>query len=645
MDFDRFISAPLDPDVQRFFGWTLPNERRFNQWYAREAFRGMGEIVDLGCMNGSSTAALASGLAANPRAAGRKVHAFDRFIKSWPTIPGEPLEDIPQGGDFFARFTENTAPWRDLIDPYRGDIGKFTWTGGPIEYLLVDLMKSWDTAAMAAEKFFPSLLDRDALVVHQDFLHYYTPWIHLVMFRLRERLVPAFEVPDSCTMVFRTAGDLGLETCRKAADFTGIEAAEVDEAFEWSDSIVRKNSKGPLRAAKAMFFWHYAHRKPAADGRDGRSARWLERAVEEYRRIEPAFRREKDVLRAGALIDPSEGPTRPSPSAPAAPSTAWRLTALEGAVATLTATDDRLMRVEIGKLSSGPPWHLQLTSPPIPVTNAVKCTVSFRARAEAARTVRLLAVTSAQRSNPIGLAREIAVDREWRDFRFEFLATASDPAARLRFNLNESDAAIELADVEFATPARAATAPRRAKPAEDRRAEVLQAVIPPGGTGAECGVFKGEFSRALLERLGPSRLYLIDPWYRHCRAWHWGEGDRSTISAVCAILRDFEDELVDGRVVLQIDDDLEALARMPDHHLDWAYVDSTHQYAPTVKELALLRKKVRPGGIIAGHDWQPDPSHRHHGVCKAVREAVARGECELVLVDEPTIQWAVRLPD
>ena len=181
-------------------------------------------------------------------------------------------------------------------------------------------------------------------------------------------------------------------------------------------------------------------------------------------------------------------------------------------------------------------------------------------------------------------------------------------------------------------------------PGDTRRATVLRQVIEPGGVGAECGVFKGEFSRALLEHLAPRQLYLMDPWYLMTKAWHWGEGDRSTVSALCNILHTFEDDLVSGRVILKIDDDLKALAELPDHHLDWAYVDSTHLYAPTVKELELLRRKVRPGGIVAGHDWQPDPAHRHHGVCKAVREAVERGAFELVLVDEPTIQWAVRLP-
>jgi len=178
-----------------------------------------------------------------------------------------------------------------------------------------------------------------------------------------------------------------------------------------------------------------------------------------------------------------------------------------------------------------------------------------------------------------------------------------------------------------------------------RRVRFLQQVIQPAGIGVECGVFKGEFSRALLQELSPSKLYLMDPWYLACREWSWSPDDKSTISALCNILRSFEDELIDGRVILNIADDLKALADLPDAYLDWAYIDSTHAYQQTVKELAILRLKVKPGGIVSGHDWQPDPDHRHHGVCKAVREAVQRGEYEMLLVDEPTIQWALRVPE
>jgi hypothetical protein len=175
------------------------------------------------------------------------------------------------------------------------------------------------------------------------------------------------------------------------------------------------------------------------------------------------------------------------------------------------------------------------------------------------------------------------------------------------------------------------------------RAELLRRFISPQGKGAELGVHKGYFSPVLLAHLAPEVLYLIDPWYLQGKQWSWGDGNRKVMDALTRILRNMEDELVSGKVVLLIDHDLQALSRMPDGHLDWVYLDTTHQYEQTVQELQLLRSKVKTGGIIAGDDWQIDPNHRHHGVCRAVREFTDRGGCELLCADQESMQWAVRL--
>jgi hypothetical protein len=176
-----------------------------------------------------------------------------------------------------------------------------------------------------------------------------------------------------------------------------------------------------------------------------------------------------------------------------------------------------------------------------------------------------------------------------------------------------------------------------------RRIEVLSRFITPGGVGAELGVYKGYFSPVLLESLAPERLYLIDPWYLQGKQWPWARGNRRTVDALGGILRELEHELAVGKVVLQIDDDLAALTRMPDAHLDWAYLDTTHQYDHTAKELQLLTRKVKAGGIIAGDDWCPDPLHMHHGVYKAVREFVDGKAGTLVHADETSLQWILRL--
>lgn len=177
------------------------------------------------------------------------------------------------------------------------------------------------------------------------------------------------------------------------------------------------------------------------------------------------------------------------------------------------------------------------------------------------------------------------------------------------------------------------------------RAEFVRSLLPHGGVGAELGVHHGEFSAELLELAEPVRLHLIDLWYLFGREWHWGEGEeRSTIGALKGILDRFETELVSGRVVLHIGDDLELLPSFPDAYFDWVYVDSVHVYEHAQRELELLAAKVKPGGVIAGDDWVSNPDHPHHGVSLAAFEFTEGGGGELVYASDDDLQWAIRLP-
>jgi hypothetical protein len=174
------------------------------------------------------------------------------------------------------------------------------------------------------------------------------------------------------------------------------------------------------------------------------------------------------------------------------------------------------------------------------------------------------------------------------------------------------------------------------------RAARLSEWIPPHGVGAELGVFQGRFSRTLLDTTAASRLHLVDPWYLMTAEWHWGWGNRNTVDAVITILQDFKREIEAQRVLVHVADDCAVLREMPDNYFDWVYIDSSHQYGHTCKELDLLVHKVKPEGVIAGDDWRPDPAHRHHGVYRAVMERLNTGTCTLVGADEATTQWAIR---
>jgi len=174
------------------------------------------------------------------------------------------------------------------------------------------------------------------------------------------------------------------------------------------------------------------------------------------------------------------------------------------------------------------------------------------------------------------------------------------------------------------------------------RSKFLVQVIPKGGVAAELGVHKGYFTRYILDITKPEKLHLIDPWYLRGKHWKWDKGDGSTIDALIGILRAFGDELVNKTIVLHIGADLEVLCTFPDQYFDWVYVDTTHSYEQTRKELHLLKSKVKTDGIIAGDDWLTDPNHRHHGVCRAVREFIEHEPFVVIYASETDYQWAIR---
>lgn len=174
------------------------------------------------------------------------------------------------------------------------------------------------------------------------------------------------------------------------------------------------------------------------------------------------------------------------------------------------------------------------------------------------------------------------------------------------------------------------------------RANVLRSLIRENGIGAEIGVHKGTFSRSILNTVKPQQLHLIDPWYLMGKEWRWGEGNRSTMDALINILQAFEDELINKTIVLHIGYDLEVLMTFPDDYFDWVYLDSSHQYEQTKKELALLKLKVKKEGVIAGDDWYNDPEHRHHGVYLAIQEFVEHEPYEIIYADNQNKQWALK---
>jgi hypothetical protein len=183
-----------------------PDERRYLQWLIEERYTGAGAIVDAGPLLGGSTVSLAEGLRRNSRVSDAektgRIHSYDLF-QYFPYMKdlfaGEPAKATYD--DLQPLFMANTEPWRSFIQVYPGDVKQFTWTGGPIEILFIDLAKSWTLQDHLLREFFPHLIPGVSIVIQQDYFFHGCPWIHIVMEQLADYVTPV-HLPDGPTLAF-----------------------------------------------------------------------------------------------------------------------------------------------------------------------------------------------------------------------------------------------------------------------------------------------------------------------------------------------------------------------------------------------------------------------------------------------------------
>jgi hypothetical protein len=206
----RAWRAP-DPTIPRNIdfpkGMLGPEERRALFWYARELVDGRGHVIDAGAFVGTSSFALACGLAhsRHPNAHRAKVHAYDMF---------EAFEDYTAswvsrefGGHIGTHFRDiyeyQLGLYLDRVVVHQGDILKQRWTGEPIEILFVDIAKSNDLNCMILREFFPALIPEHSLIMHQDFFLARHPYIHASMELINEHLELIEPLAKWCTRIWR----------------------------------------------------------------------------------------------------------------------------------------------------------------------------------------------------------------------------------------------------------------------------------------------------------------------------------------------------------------------------------------------------------------------------------------------------------
>ncbi len=229
--------------------------------YARKHYIGEGAIVDLGPWLGASTIAFAKGLAGHTRSCHNPViHCYDRFIwENWMDqfATGTSMEGRFRAGDsFLGAFKAQIEPFQHLISVHPGDLLSASLFPEPIECLFIDIMKNWDLSNVVIQNFISNLIPGIATIFHQDYAHYYTPWIHLIMYRLRKYFKPLRCITYSSTVIFKYDLAVPSSLIELRQSFQSFSRDEFEGAFDYSLSITPKTMWPGILASRVMAFLH-----------------------------------------------------------------------------------------------------------------------------------------------------------------------------------------------------------------------------------------------------------------------------------------------------------------------------------------------------------------------------------------------------
>lgn len=167
-------------------------------------------------------------------------------------------------------------------------------------------------------------------------------------------------------------------------------------------------------------------------------------------------------------------------------------------------------------------------------------------------------------------------------------------------------------------------------------------LLPKDTIGCEIGVQRGHFSAIILENANPNQLHLIDPWRFSEIAEYSADGanvqqvEQDKIHR--GVVKRFKSEISTQKVILHRKTSAEALSDFEDGSLDFVYVDGMHHYEAVLNDLVGYAAKLKPGGLLLGHDYSENyHSHRMgFGVVGAVTSFLNRTNYKIILLTHET---------
>lgn len=124
--------------------------------------------------------------------------------------------------------------------------------------------------------------------------------------------------------------------------------------------------------------------------------------------------------------------------------------------------------------------------------------------------------------------------------------------------------------------------------------------------GCEVGVFRGRNARVMFRAIPGLKLYGIEPF-----------SDQPSSTRHKTVPRYERNERVTGERLAGKDFTLIkkfsecAVQDIPYDSLDFVYIDGDHSYDYAMLDIILWTRRVRPGGIVSGHDYIAKGEYNH----------------------------------
>lgn len=124
--------------------------------------------------------------------------------------------------------------------------------------------------------------------------------------------------------------------------------------------------------------------------------------------------------------------------------------------------------------------------------------------------------------------------------------------------------------------------------------------------GAEVGVYKGGFTERFCQ--SGLKMYAIDPWTSY-----YGDRNQERQNLIyeeaCERLAPYDCTVIKKSSA-------EGARSFQDHSLDFVYIDGDHRFVQTAVDLVAWDRKVRPGGVMSGHDYFTSLPHARKFRCQ-----------------------------